>query len=63
VVSSATVKNLNRIGDCRNESVIEEVFGSVSEFARLVEEHGNEFLYGSVQITYDERNDVHTFWI
>jgi len=38
--------NMDKLGDCRNESLIEEIFGSVSEFARQVEENGNEFMFG-----------------
>lgn len=55
---------LNRmIGNCTQEDVVEDLFGSVSEFARQVEENGDEFLYkNSIQVTYDEPNDVHYFF-
>jgi hypothetical protein len=49
------------IGDCRDEGLIEEIFGSVSEFARLVEENGDNFVFGKVSIEYDEESDIHTF--
>lgn len=57
------MKNMDRLGNCINENLIEAIFGSISEFARQVEENGNEFKYGSVQVTYDDDKDIHTFWI
>jgi hypothetical protein len=56
--------NLDRmIGNCTQEDVVEDIFGSVSEFARLVEENGDEFLYkNSIVVKYDEDNDVHYFF-
>lgn len=56
MMSSPTIDNT-----CRNESLVEEIFGSVSEFARLVEERGNEFIYGSILVTYNPKTDIHTF--
>lgn len=53
---------MDRLGDCRSEPVIEEIFGSVSEFARQVEELGDEFNFGHIEVTYDDKNDIHTFW-
>jgi hypothetical protein len=52
----------NFIGDCRDESLVEEIFGSVSEFARQVELEGNEFVYGNVKITYNSSTDIHKFF-
>ncbi len=50
-------------GNCTQEDVIEDIFGSVSEFARQVEENGDEFLYkDQIVITYDESNDIHYFF-
>ena len=54
---------LNRLGDCRDESLVIDLFGSVSEFARLVEERGNDFTYGKVTVQYDPFRDVHTFFL
>lgn len=56
--------NLNRmIGNCTEEDVVDDIFGSVSEFARQVEENGDEFLYqNDVVVTYDEDNDIHYFY-
>ena len=36
---------MKNTSDCRNESLIDEIFGSVSEFARLCEENGDNFVY------------------
>ncbi len=55
--------HLNLAGDCRNEELVEEIFGSVSEFARLVEEKGDNFNYGKFRVTYNPENDLHFFSI
>jgi hypothetical protein len=49
------------MNDCRNEELVEEIFGSVSEFARQVEMNGDNFTYGSWTVTHDEQTDIHTF--
>ncbi len=56
--------NLDRIiGNCTEEDVVDNIFGSVSEFARQVEENGDEFLYqNDIVVKYDEDNDVHYFY-
>ncbi|CAB5226491.1 hypothetical protein UFOVP760_265 [uncultured Caudovirales phage] len=56
--------NLNRmIGNCTEEDVVDDIFGSVSEFARQVEENGDEFLYqNDIVVKYDEDNDIHYFY-
>jgi hypothetical protein len=56
--------NLERmIGNCTDEDIVDTIFGSVSEFARQVEENGDEFLYqNDVVIKYDEHNDIHYFY-
>jgi hypothetical protein len=53
---------LHLLGDCRDENLINEIFGSVSDFACLCEEKGNNFIYKGVQITYDEEKDIHSFF-
>ena len=50
------------VGDCRDEQLIEDMFGSVTEFARLVEEMGDEFIYGNFVIEYDVNSDIHSFY-
>jgi hypothetical protein len=56
--------NLDRmIGNCTDEDIVDNIFGSVSEFARQVEENGDEFLYqNDIIVKYDEDNDVHYFY-
>lgn len=56
------MKNMDRLGNCTNENLIEAIFGSVSEFARQVEENGDEFTFGYIRVTYDREKDIHTFW-
>ena len=53
---------MNLLGDCRNESLVDLLFGSVSELARLIEEHGDEFSIGPVVVRYDAETDIHTFF-
>ncbi len=50
------------IGNCQDTTCIRAIFGSVSEFARQVEIQGDEFVYGSVKVVYNEKTDVHTFF-
>lgn len=54
------------IGDCRNEKIIRQIFGSVQKFSDEVEENGNEFTYvdgtQDIEVTYNKRTDIHTFW-
>jgi hypothetical protein len=50
------------LGDCRNIELINEIFGSISEFARLCEERGNNFTYGKITIEYNEAKDIHSFY-
>lgn len=52
---------MNLIGDCTNEEVVENIFGSVSEFARQVEQHGDQFAYEGIQVNYDSCEDIHYF--
>ncbi len=54
---------MEKIGDCRDESLIDEIFGSVSEFACQVEENGDEFDYRGVKVKYDDDADIHTFYV
>ena len=51
-----------RLGDCREEALIATLFGSVSEFARLIEEFGDNFTTNTVSVEYDEATDIHTFY-
>jgi len=60
--SSVDVPKMNFLGDCRNETLISNLFGSVSEFARLVEENGDNFTHKGITITYDDDLSRHSFW-
>ena len=51
-----------KLGDCRNEELIDELFGSVSEFACLVEENGDNFTHNGVKVKYNANTDIHTFY-
>lgn len=51
------------LGDCRDESLVEEIFGSISEFSRQVEENGDIFQFGKISIRYDSVKDIHTFYL
>lgn len=53
---------MEKLGDCTNEDLVEEIFGSVSEFACQVERLGNNFDFGNFRVTYDESKDIHYFW-
>jgi hypothetical protein len=57
------MQTLQKIGDCRDESLIEEIFGSVSEFARLVEEIGDNFTFKNFVVSYNEVEDIHSFYV
>lgn len=50
------------LGTCANEQLIIDLFGSVSEFARLIEVNGNNFTFGNIKVEYDEDDDMHDFW-
>lgn len=52
---------MNLRQDCRNEELVEEIFGSVSEFAWLVSIHGDDFKYGLWRVTYCPNRDIHFF--
>jgi len=49
------------IGDCTCEETVEGIFGSVSEFARQVELHGDNFVYNGINVLYDSIEDIHCF--
>jgi hypothetical protein len=43
--------------------LVDDIFGSVSEFNRQVDLHGDEFNYGKFKVTYDSDSDIHSFWL
>ena len=52
-----------RLGDCMEEDLVEEIFGSVSEFSRLVEEKGDNFQVNRIKVVYDDVLDMHSFFL
>lgn len=50
------------LGTCKDESLVDDIFGSVSEFARQVEEHGDNFTYKNISVKYDPNSDTHYFY-
>ena len=56
--------NLDKMGDCRDENLVEDIFGSVSEFDRIDEQHSgkSQYKYGNVLVKYDPKTDIHTFY-
>lgn len=56
------INDLMLVGDCRNEAMVEDIFGSVSNFALQVESCGDSFQYGPCMITYDKEKDIHNFY-
>jgi len=53
---------MHLLGNCTQDDVIEELFGDVSNFARLVEECGDNFTKGQIVVQYDDETDIHTFY-
>lgn len=51
-----------KIGTCVDGSCVDDIFGSVSEFARQVEKKGDNFLYGNIRIKYNPKTDTHLFY-
>lgn len=49
-------------GNCTQDDVVEEIFGSTSEFARQVEENGDQFVYRNIIVKYDDAEDIHYFF-
>ena len=55
-------QNNQFLGDCRDEDLIDALFGSVSDFACAVENNGDNFQIGKTLVKYDEKNDIHSFF-
>ena len=54
--------NLNYIGNCTDDDVIEHIFGDVTRFAQAVEEYGDDFVLDDLVVKYDPETDVHSFY-
>lgn len=51
------------IGNCTQDETVDDIFGDVSEFARQVELHGDEFEIDNLVVKYDPEEDIHHFYI
>ena len=51
------------LGDCRDEELVDRLFGSVSDFALAIEELGDNFTTDTLVVEYDEDTDIHTFYL
>ena len=54
--------NLNYIGNCKDDDVIEHIFGDATNFAQAVEKYGNEFTVKDLVVKYDPEADIHSFY-
>lgn len=54
--------NLTFLGDCRDEDLIESIFGSVTEFAQQIEKHGDNFVLDDICVKYNKKTDIHSFF-
>ena len=55
-------ENLNYIGNCTQDDVIEHIFGDATGFAQAVDEYGDEFTLDDLVVKYDPETDVHSFY-
>jgi hypothetical protein len=59
--------NLEFLGDCRDENLVNQLFGDVSAFACEVEDKGDNFIAnteeGKVQVKYNQKKDIHSFFL
>ena len=60
--SGQEVASKIKLGTCRNEALINNLFGSVTDFAQIIEEKGDCFSHGNIIATYNPQTDIHTFW-
>jgi hypothetical protein len=61
-VTENTDPGLSYIGNCTEDEVVDDIFGNVSEFARMVELYGDEFAVGDLVVKYDDDKDIHYFY-
>jgi hypothetical protein len=61
-VAEDSNSTLSYQGNCTQDDVIEYIFGDVNNFARMVEEHGDEFTVGDLVVKYDPEEDIHSFY-
>jgi len=51
------------LGNCTNEDLIDTLFGSVTDFAYLVDELGDNFKHNEILVSYDFETDIHSFYM
>jgi hypothetical protein len=50
-------------GNCTETFLVEEIFGSVAEFHRIIEEKGSDnFTIDNYRVEYDEMSGIHYFY-
>ena len=49
-------------GNCTQDDIIDHIFGDVNNFARLVDEYGDEFELNDLVVKYDPEKDIHSFY-
>jgi len=54
--------NHHLIGTCVHEDVITQLFGSLDAFEKLIQQHGDEFSFDGVDVTYNPKTHEHFFW-
>lgn len=54
---------MSYFGNCTMDDIVEELFGDVSAFACVIEEHGDNCTVGNITITYDAETDIHSFYV
>jgi hypothetical protein len=55
-------EEMELIGTCIDEDLVNTIFGSMSEFGRQVEMNGDNFKYHDIFVLYDEDKDIHSFY-
>lgn len=61
-ISETSTSKLSYQGNCTENDVIEYIFGDVNNFARMVEEYGDEFAVDDLVVKYDPIKDIHYFY-
>lgn len=54
--------NLSYQGNCTEDDVVEYIFGDVNNFARMIEEYGDEFELKGLVVKYNPEKDIHYFY-
>lgn len=54
--------NLNYIGNCTDDEVVDHIFGDASGFANAVEKYGDDFVLDDLVVKYDPKKDIHSFY-